>query len=194
MTAAEPFETGKFMDSKRQPPLSEGSRFFQRLQRRYSDVFATLPTGIPQRELLNQAYTTLRQQGHDVGSALRILRQWAMAQFLSLDCEKNAALESITLGVTHLAELALDEACKQAFADLDVRHGAPLTALGERAQFWVVGMGKLGARELNVSSDIDLIYVYDEDGETAGNEQGLGKVSVQEYFSRAVKAIYTLVG
>ena len=194
MTAAEPFETGKFMDSKRQPPLSEGSRFFQRLQRRYSDVFATLPTGIPQRELLNQAYTTLRQQGHDVGSALRILRQWAMAQFLSLDCEKNAALESITLGVTHLAELALDEACKQAFADLDVRHGAPLTALGERAQFWVVGMGKLGARELNVSSDIDLIYVYDEDGETAGNAQGLGKVSVQEYFSRAVKAIYTLVG
>ena len=194
MTAAEPFETGKFMDSKRQPPLSEGSRFFQRLQRRYSDVFATLPTGIPQRELLNQAYTTLRQQGHDVGPALRILRQWAMAQFLSLDCEKNAALESITLGVTHLAELALDEACKQAFADLDVRHGAPLTALGERAQFWVVGMGKLGARELNVSSDIDLIYVYDEDGETAGNEQGLGKVSVQEYFSRAVKAIYTLVG
>ncbi len=194
MTAAEPFETGKFMDSKRQPPLSEGSRFFQRLQRRYSDVFATLPTGIPQRELLNQAYTTLRQQGHDVGPALRILRQWAMAQFLSLDCEKNAALESITLGVTHLAELALDEACKQAFADLDVRHGAPLTALGERAQFWVVGMGKLGARELNVSSDIDLIYVYDEDGETAGNAQGLGKVSVQEYFSRAVKAIYTLVG
>ena len=55
-------------------------------------------------------------------------------------------------------------------------------------------MGKLGARELNVSSDIDLIYVYDEDGETAGNAEGLGKVSVQEYFSRAVKAIFTLVG
>ena len=33
---------------------------------------------------------------------------------------------------------------------------------------WVVGMGKLGARELNVSSDIDLIYVYDHDGQTAG--------------------------
>ena len=55
-------------------------------------------------------------------------------------------------------------------------------------------MGKLGARELNVSSDIDLIYVYDEDGETAGNAQGLGKISVQEYFGRAVKALFTLVG
>jgi glutamate-ammonia-ligase adenylyltransferase len=69
-----------------------------------------------------------------------------------------------------------------------------LLANGEKAQLWVVGMGKLGARELNVSSDIDLIYVYDEDGETAGNAQGLGKISVHEYFSRAVKAIFTLVG
>jgi glutamine synthetase adenylyltransferase len=33
---------------------------------------------------------------------------------------------------------------------------------------WIVGMGKLGARELNVSSDIDLIYLYEEDGHTGG--------------------------
>ena len=117
-----------------------------------------------------------------------------MARLLVLDCEQNAPLDLITTSVTHLAELALDEACQQAFHDLDARHGPPLLANGEKAQFWVVGMGKLGARELNVSSDIDLIYVYDEDGETAGNAEGLGKVSVQEYFSRAVKAIFTLVG
>ena len=182
------------MESKRPPPLSEGSRFFQRLQRRYADAFASLPPGVPHRELLAQAYQQLRAQGHDVGPALRILRQWAMARLLTLDCEQNAPLDLITTSVTHLAELALDEACQQAFHDLDARHGPPLLANGEKAQFWVVGMGKLGARELNVSSDIDLIYVYDEDGETAGNAEGLGKVSVQEYFSRAVKAIFTLVG
>ena len=117
-----------------------------------------------------------------------------MARLLTLDCEQDAPLDLITTSVTHLAELALDEACQQAFHDLDARHGPPLLANGEKAQFWVVGMGKLGARELNVSSDIDLIYVFDEDGETAGNSEGLGKVSVQEYFSRAVKAIFTLVG
>jgi len=194
MTAADPFETGNAMDSKRPPPLSEGSRFFQRLQRRYADVFRGLPTDVPRRESLTQAYAHLRTQGHDVGAALRILRQWTMARLLTLDCEQQAPLETITLGVTHLAEVALDEACQQAFRDLDARHGAPLTASGERAQFWVIGMGKLGARELNVSSDIDLIYVYDEDGETTGNAQGLGKISVQEYFARAVKAIYTLIG
>jgi len=61
-------------------------------------------------------------------------------------------------------------------------------------QLWVIGMGKLGARELNVSSDIDLIYVYEHDGETAGLPDGRGKLSNHEYFSRAVKAIYALVG
>ena len=194
MTATSPFATDPDMDSKRPTPLSEGSRFFQRLQRRYADVFAGLPLGVPHRELLNQAYQQLRSQGHEVGPALRILRQWAMARLLTLDCEQEASLDTITLGVTHLAELALDEACQQAFHDLDERHGAPLLASGERAEFWVVGMGKLGARELNVSSDIDLIYVYDEDGETAGNAQGAGKISAQEYFARAVKALFTLVG
>ena len=194
MTATSPFETDPDMDSKRLLPLSEGSRFFQRLQRRYADVFATLPKGVPHRELLNQAYQQLRSQGHAVGPALRILRQWSMARLLTLDCDQGASLETISLGVTHLAEMALDEACQQAFHDLDERHGAPMLASGERAEFWVIGMGKLGARELNVSSDIDLIYVYDEDGETLGNAQGIGKISVQEYFGRAVKALFTLIG
>ena len=194
MTATSPFETDPDMDSKRPLPLAEGSRFFQRLQRRYADVFATLPKGVPHRELLNQAYQQLRSQGHAVGPALRILRQWSMARLLTLDCDQGASLETITLGVTHLAEMALDEACQQAFHDLDERHGAPMLASGERAEFWVIGMGKLGARELNVSSDIDLIYVYDEDGETLGNAQGIGKISVQEYFGRAVKALFTLIG
>ena len=194
MTATGPFETDPDMDSKRPSPLSEGSRFFQRLQRRYADVFAALPTGVPDRELLNQAYQQLRSQGHAVGPALRILRQWSMARLLTLDCDQGASLAAITFGVTHLAEMALDEACQQAFHDLDERHGAPMLASGERAEFWVIGMGKLGARELNVSSDIDLIYVYDEDGETVGNAQGSGKISVQEYFSRAVKALFTLIG
>lgn len=194
MTATSPFETDPDMDSKRPLPLAEGSRFFQRLQRRYADVFATLPKGVPHRELLNQAYQQLRCQGHAVGPALRILRQWSMARLLTLDCDQGASLETISLGVTHLAEMALDEACKQAFHDLDERHGAPMLASGERAEFWVIGMGKLGARELNVSSDIDLIYVYDEDGETLGNAQGVGKISAQEYFGRAVKALFTLIG
>ncbi|NOJ83982.1 glutamine-synthetase adenylyltransferase, partial [Myxococcus xanthus] len=50
------------------------------------------------------------------------------------------------------------------------------------------------ARELNVSSDIDLIYVYELDGETAGIDGGRGRISHQEYFGRVVKSIHALVG
>jgi glutamate-ammonia-ligase adenylyltransferase len=69
-----------------------------------------------------------------------------MARLLTMDCEQDAPLDVITTAVTHLAELALDEACQQAFHDLDARHGAPLLANGEKAQLWVVGMGKLGRK------------------------------------------------
>ena len=96
MTATSPFETDPDMDSKRPPPHAEGSRFFQRLQRRYVDVFATLPTGVPHRELLNQAYQQLRSQGHAVGPALRILRQWSMARLLALDSTKLTELLTST--------------------------------------------------------------------------------------------------
>ena len=193
MTATDPFEMGKRTDSRSLQPLSEGSRFFQRLQRRYADVFTSLPHETPSREVLEQAYAVLLGQ-FEVGAALRVLRQWTMHRLIQLDCEQKAPLETVTLCVTQLAEITLDKACQSAFQTLDARHGEPLTASGQRAQFWVIGMGKLGARELNVSSDIDLIYVYDEDGETTGNAQGLGRISVQEYFARAVKAIYSLVG
>src|SRR6266542_4362026 len=55
-------------------------------------------------------------------------------------------------------------------------------------------MGKLGARELNVSSDVDLVYVYDQDGETAGLDGGRGRITNHEYFTKAVKTIYSLIG
>jgi glutamine synthetase adenylyltransferase len=54
---------------------------------------------------------------------------------------------------------------------------------------WIVGMGKLGARELNVSSDIDLIYVYEDDGHTAGGADGQRAVSFHEYFSYVAKRL-----
>ena len=86
-----------------------------------------------------------------------------------LDIEAGAPLADVTRTMTALAEVTLAARAGAALAEQDARHGAPLQRGGRRAStFWVVGMGKLGARELNVSSDIDLIYVYDEDGQTAG--------------------------
>ncbi len=106
----------------------------------------------------------------------------------------QAPLQVITRAMTELAELALDVAMRDSADMLDALHGAPQTPEGGRAHMWVVGMGKLGARELNVSSDIDLIYVYDQDGETSGRSDGRGQISNHEYFARQVKAVFGLIG
>ena len=176
------------------PPLSAHSRFVQRLRRRYAGELALLPEGEPLRPQMRQAYEQLRARGDSAADALRIVRQLVMERLVTLDCDRQAPLAVVTTAVTQLAEFALDIACAESAAELDARHGAPIGADGRRAQFWVVGMGKLGARELNVSSDIDLIYLYDQDGDTAGDADGRGRISNHEYFALAVKRIYALVG
>ena len=174
--------------------LAAHSRLVQRLRRRYADELPLLAPGAPTAAAMAATLAVLRARGHATGAALRILRQLVMERLVVLDCEQGAPLQTVTAAVTELAELALDDACTEAFAQLDARHGAPLAASGQRARLWVVGMGKLGARELNVSSDIDLIYVHDEDGESAGRADGGGRISVHEYFTRAVRLISTLIG
>jgi len=169
------------------------SRFVQRLRRRYAMELPLLPQGAPVRESMHSAYDGLRAQGHPIGTSLRILRQLVMERLVVLDCDNGADLAVVTRAVTELAEFALDIACTEAGRVLDHEHGAPIAPDGQRAQLWVIGMGKLGARELNVSSDIDLVYVYDHDGETAGVE-GRGRISNHEYFSKAVRIVFTLIG
>ena len=176
------------------PTLSSHSRFAQRVRRRYEDQLHLLPPGLPTHATLAQAFDALKATGLDTGSALRATRQLTLERLLCLDCEQQAPLQHITQAMTDLAEFALIKACAEVQHVLDQSHGIPLTPAGQRAQLWVVGMGKLGARELNVSSDIDLIYVFDEDGDTTGDAQGRGRVSNQEYFAKAVRAIYALIG
>ena len=176
------------------PPLSAHSRFATRLRRRYAAELSLLPAGAPRQPQMALVYDALRARGDDAGTALRILRQLVLERLVVIDCDQAAPLADVTRAMTELAEFALDTACRQAFAELDARHGAPLGPQGQRAELWVVGMGKLGARELNVSSDIDLVYVYDQDGDTAGSEGGRGRVSNHEYFTQAVKIIYGLIG
>ncbi|WP_240788630.1 bifunctional [glutamate--ammonia ligase]-adenylyl-L-tyrosine phosphorylase/[glutamate--ammonia-ligase] adenylyltransferase [Ramlibacter henchirensis] len=169
------------------------SRFVQRIRRRYAAELALLSPGLPTRETLESTFEALSTRGHALGAALRILRQLVLERLAQLDCEQQAPLAGVTGAVTLLAEFALDRACVHALSELSAVHGTPLAPDGRPAQLWVIGMGKLGARELNVSSDIDLIYVYDHNGETPGVD-GRGRISHQEFFAKAVKNIFALVG
>ena len=197
-------------------PEAEGaaySRCVQRLRRRYADQLHLLSAGAPQRPAMEVALNALLAQGLATGAALRVLRQIVMERLVVLDCEGDgptqAPLAVVTRAMTDLAELALDVAMAATQLELDALYGAPLVppdlvtdSANEdaaanpavRASLWVIGMGKLGARELNVSSDIDLIYVYDHDGQTAGRADGRGHISNHEYFAHQVKAMYALIG
>ncbi len=194
MTRSEPLAIVPIANEQACGDLASHSRFVQRLQRRYADWLPLLSPGEPTRSSLNAAYQALAAKGLDTSAALRVLRQLTLERLAQLDCSGQADLATVTHGMTWLAEVTLDIAWRQVMADLDALHGIPAQADGQRAEMWIVGMGKLGARELNVSSDIDLIYVYGADGQTLGNSEGRNKVSCQEYFSRAVKRMYALIG
>jgi len=196
------------------PTLASHSRLYQRVRRRYAREWAQLPAlpddtagnappacGVP-RAHMQHVFDALRAQGLDLAARLRVLRHWVVQRLMACDCDRysaqdaQAGLHAITRSMTDLAELALDAACTQVRAELDARHGPPQNPLHpqEDVALWIIGMGKLGARELNVSSDIDLIYVYESDGCTVGLADGSGRISHHEYFARAVHGISRLIG
>ncbi|MFZ9638017.1 MAG: bifunctional [glutamate--ammonia ligase]-adenylyl-L-tyrosine phosphorylase/[glutamate--ammonia-ligase] adenylyltransferase [Hylemonella sp.] len=174
-------------------PLAQHSRFVQRVRRRYAPWLGRLPAGLPGPLEMATLYASLQQDGHDTPSALRILRHLVLERLVVLDCEQGIGLEEVTRTMTGLAEFALEQAGTESQARLNALHGQPLDDKGHACAWWILGMGKLGARELNVSSDIDLIYVYDQDGETAGNQEGRHQISNHEYFAKLVRAISSLL-
>ena len=184
------------------PARADHSRFVQRIRRRYGADLDKLPPGLPDGPAMRQTLERLRAAGRDLPSALRVTRQLVLERLAVLDIEQGASLDDITHTMTALAEVTLEQALAQARRDCDARHGAACDAAGQEIDFWIVGMGKLGARELNVSSDIDLVYVYEEDGQTVGVAGGsdaspgqrTGVVSAHEYFSQVAKRLYTLIG
>ena len=173
---------------------ADHSRFVQRVRRRYAAELALLPGGLPDHAHIAEAIDKLLAAGRELASALRVARQLVLERLAVLDIEQAAPLEQITAAMTALAEVTLDRAYVQSCAELDARHGEPRNERGERIDFWIIGMGKLGARELNVSSDIDLIYVYADEGQTAGRPDGSGVISAHEYFSQLARSLYALIG
>ena len=172
---------------------ADHSRFVQRIRRRYAGELALLPPGLPRRDAIVALIERLMAgapTGRSLSSAMRVARQLVLERLAVLDVETGAAMSDITCAMTELAEATLDLALAQGQLELDARHGVPRNEAGERIDFWVVGMGKLGARELNVSSDIDLVYVYEEDGHTDGSNA----ISAHEYFAQLAKSLYALIG
>ena len=179
----EPFDTGL-------GAAADHSRFVQRIRRRYGAELPLLAPGLPLRPQIDALIDRLLEGGRALASAMRVARQLVIERLAVLDIEQAAPVQHITHAMTDLAEATLERALAQARAEHAMRYGTPRNAAGESIDFWIVGMGKLGGRELNVSSDIDLIYVYEDSGTTDGAEP----VSAHEYFAAVAKSLYALIG
>jgi len=123
-------------------------------------------------------------------SALRILRKRVMSLLIVRDLNGLCDLTEVMRAATALAESTVRRAQSFTMQALLAQFGQPIGAdSGEVQELLVIGMGKLGGFELNVSSDIDLIFAYPEDGET----NGARTLSNHEFFIRLGRKIIALI-
>ena len=121
---------------------------------------------------------------------LRKLRQAVMARLIIRDINRFAQLDEVVTTISALAEFAVQTALRFLSARLVETHGQPIGEdSGDPQELIVVGMGKLGGGELNVSSDIDLIFLYPENGDTEGPR----KLSNHEFFTRLGKKLIAAI-
>ena len=121
--------------------------------------------------------------------ALRQLRQRVMAHLALRDLADGASLSEIVETMTTLADVTTLFALDTLHDELTTRYGQPQGCDGGAQHLAIVGMGKLGGRELNVSSDVDYIFVYPEDGETSGRADGGGCIDNYDFFTRLGKRL-----
>ena len=102
--------------------------------------------------------------------ALRILRARLMFRWIWQDANQLTNVVTLTRELSDFADACICAAKAFALVPLIAKHGEPIGYSGQVQDLIVIGMGKLGAQELNLSSDIDLIFAFDEQGETNGRK------------------------
>lgn len=136
----------------------------------------------------------------DEQSLLAAFKRRELARIYLRDCLGLATLTETTEEVSHLADAVLDRALTVARQQLVNRYGVPTTADARGrtvdAEFVVVALGKLGSRELNYASDIDLMFLYAGAGQTAatGRHTAAETVDNHTFFTRLAEAVFKTTG
>ena len=125
-----------------------------------------------------------------VMAALRRQREREMVRIAWRDLAGLAAVADVLAETSAFADAAIAAAVTQATHELEPVYGSPRSASGETQTLIVLGMGKLGGGELNFSSDIDLIFVFPEKGETSG----VRKIDNEDYFTRLGRMVIRILG
>jgi glutamate-ammonia-ligase adenylyltransferase len=144
-------------------------------------------------ELLEPAKQVLTQEPLNLellGAQLRISRQKLMLLLALRDLSGFAGVPEVTEAISYFAERVIAIGVSALHKDMYPLVGQPESTNGQYLPLIVVGMGKLGGKELNVSSDIDLVFLYEEDGDTQG---GVKSISHHEWYARLGKKLIALL-
>jgi glutamate-ammonia-ligase adenylyltransferase len=177
------------------PPASQAlsSRFYQRWlaadPARAAQVDELSSLSLDQLDL-GAALARQGATGLPLPRAMRRLRNLLVAAIIRRDLDGQADLAEVVASMTALADFAIRTQLAVLMDEAVAQHGMPVGAeSGLPQQMMVLAMGKQGGGELNVSSDIDLIFVYPEDGDTAATQAGQRVLSNHEFFGRLGKKL-----
>jgi len=140
----------------------------------------------------NAEYERLAAAAAISADALKLLRRWRRREMLRIawrDIVAAASVRETLRDVSILADACIRAAARAARTQLADTFGVPRTATGAEAELVVLGMGKLGGRELNFSSDVDLVFLFEGAGETDGPRS----IDNQDYFTRLGRELIRLL-
>ncbi len=158
------------------------------------EIVRAAPRRNPSTEELTALLRTDIDAAYDDNAILRAFRRYRQLQTLRVgvnDILRDRPLEEITRDLARIADASLKVAVQTALKTLTKKFGQPMTASGQPSKVVALAFGKLGGDELNYSSDIDLMFIYDEDGETVGKRAAA--VPNSEFYSRVVTEVIRLL-
>ena len=120
---------------------------------------------------------------------LRVWRRRELVRIAWRDLAGWADLSETLADLTRFADAAISLACANAWRLLTERYGQPRSVSGELQSLLIIGMGKLGGGELNFSSDVDLVLLFPEHGETDGRRA----IENEEFFTRLGQGLIRLL-
>ena len=144
------------------------------------------------RQLLIDDITSELDTIQDERSAMAALRLFKQRETLRIaygDLVGLQRLDTITRQISYLADAICHAAVRFARRNLEQRRGVPQGPQGKPVPYCVLALGKLGGEELNYSSDIDLICLYDGEGMT----QGARSITHQEFFERLTQDVVRML-
>lgn len=143
-------------------------------------------------ELVQELQSMVDSATDDTG-VLRAFRKFRQLQVLRVginDVIRDRPLEEITRDLARVADASVHVGLNTAYRSVTRKVGTPSTG-GKHARLAALAFGKLGGDELNYSSDLDLMFVYDEDGETTGKR--VTAISNNECFARIITEFVRLL-